>query len=145
VHDTPERLRAYGATYDARPSRWKLATGAPAVVEELAARFGITSLSRRSTQGFAHDDAAIVIDRAGRIAKIIPGNGWSPGDLLAIARGYAGAPVDRQTAMRLWLTSAVERCGSGAGAFTAAGALLTLALTLVAIGLAFARAFAMRA
>jgi len=143
-HDTPARLRAFGAIYGADTSRWKLATGAPAVVEELDARLGVTSLTRRSTQGFAHDDAAVVLDRSGRIAKIVPGNQWTPDDLLAVARSYAGAPVDAWTGLRLWLAGAAERCGGGGGAFTTAGALATLALIFGAIAFAFSRAFAPR-
>jgi cytochrome oxidase Cu insertion factor (SCO1/SenC/PrrC family) len=144
LHDTPERLRAYGETYAAQGSRWKLATGTPAAVEELVARFGITSLAQRSSQGFAHDDAAIVIDRAGRIAKIIPGNAWTAGDLLAVARSYAGAPVNTSTALRLWLADAAERCGGGTAVFTTGATLVTLAIAFVLIGFAFARAFAMQ-
>jgi cytochrome oxidase Cu insertion factor (SCO1/SenC/PrrC family) len=143
-HDTPTRLRAFGATYSADASRWRLATGAPAVIEELDARLGVTSLVRRSTQGFAHDDAAIVLDRAGRIARVVPGNAWTAGDLLAVARGYAGAPIDARTTIRLWLSSAAERCGGGSGAFTAAGALATLALVFAAIAFAFRRIFVTR-
>jgi cytochrome oxidase Cu insertion factor (SCO1/SenC/PrrC family) len=141
VHDTPAALRAYGAAYNADPSRWRLATGPPPAVEELVARFGITSLAMRERRGFVHDEAAIVIDRAGRIVTIVPGNRWTAGDLFALAARAAGAPVDPWTAARLWLATAAETCGGGAGAFTTAGALGVLGLALAITGFAFARAF----
>jgi cytochrome oxidase Cu insertion factor (SCO1/SenC/PrrC family) len=142
VHDTPAALRAYGANYGADPARWRLATGPPQAVEELVARFGVSSLAMRDRHAFVHDEEAVVVDRAGRIATIVPGNRWTADDLFAVAARAVGEPVDTMTAVRLWLATAAETCGLSTGAFTAGGALGVLALTLALAALVFARAFA---
>lgn len=141
AHDTPGRMRAFGATYGADAARWKLATGAPADVDELVARFGVTSLPLRARRGFVHDEEAVILDRAGRVAAIVPGNRWSAADLLAIARTDAGAPVDLLTTVRLLLSAAAERCGGAVAPFSVAAALGVFALALLAVAFAFARAF----
>lgn len=141
-NDTPANMRAFGAKYGADARVWKLATGAPAVIDELIARFGITPV--RTSGTLVHDESVVVLDRGGRIARMIPGNGWTPTDVLALARTVAGAPVDWPTATRLWLATAAERCGVGGGAFSMGSALAVLLVSSGAIGFALIRMFSGR-
>lgn len=143
-HDTPPRLLAFGKNFGADAARWRLATGAPPVVDELIARFGMTGLRRDAGNRLVHDEEVVVLDRSGRIATTISGNRWAANDVLAIARTYAGTPIDRATAVRLWLSAAAEQCGRSAGAFTQGGALSILAVAMAGIGLAFGWIFSSR-
>jgi hypothetical protein len=116
--DTPRVLRAYGRAYGAQPNRWTLATGAPASIDELAARMGIaTQWTRPGT--LVHTEAAIVLDRQGRLVQTIDGNAWTPEQLLTVAREAAGAEPSPLARVMLWLTAAVESCGGSRGAVNA--------------------------
>jgi cytochrome oxidase Cu insertion factor (SCO1/SenC/PrrC family) len=137
--DTPAVLRRYGAAYGQDRSRWTLATGSPAWLDELATRFGIaTTLTRPGL--IVHTEAAIVLDRDGRIATIVDGNSWTPAELLALAQTAAGASNDWIVRARVWLSSAIERCGGGVSAFSGAGVLTVLAVLTLVLGTVFARA-----
>lgn len=128
--DTPRVLRAYGRGYGEDPERWTLATGAPASIGELAARLGIaTQWTRPGT--LVHTEAAIVVDRAGRIAESIDGNAWTPAQLLAVAREAAGAQPSPLAQAGVWLTAAIETCSGARGAVNA---LEMLALLLAVAG-----------
>jgi protein SCO1/2 len=137
--DTPAVLRSYGQAFGADPQRWTLATGAPASIDDLAARLDIaTRWTRPGT--LAHAEAAIVLDRDGRIARIIPGNAWTVNDVVAVARESAGAQPAVPARVALWLTSAVASCGGGAGAINVLEALALFIALTGGIGYAFLRA-----
>ena len=137
--DTPRVLRAYGHAFGEDPAHWTLATGAAASIDELAARFGVaTQWTRPGT--LVHTEAAIVVDRDGRIAQTIDGNAWTPDQLLAVAReagGEARSPLARAA---LWLTAAVESCGGSRGTVNALEALALLLVAIGGIGAVLARA-----
>jgi cytochrome oxidase Cu insertion factor (SCO1/SenC/PrrC family) len=138
--DTPRVLRAYGHAYGAQPDRWTLATGAPASINELAARMGIaTQWTRPGT--LVHTEAAIVLDREGRLVQTIDGNAWTPDQLLASAREAAGAePSPPLARVMLWLTAAVESCGGSRGAVNAWEMLTILLLVIGGIATVLFRA-----
>lgn len=120
--DTPAVLRAYGRAYGQNPRVWMLATGAPASIAELAARFGVSS-QWTSPGTLVHTESAIVLDREGRVAGIIDGNAWTPDQLLATARAAAGATPAPLARAVMWLTAAIESCGGGRGALNVLEAL----------------------
>ena len=131
--DTPRVLREYGHAYGADPKRWTLATGAPASIAELAARFGIaTQWTRPGT--LVHTEAAIVVDREGRLAQTIDGNAWTPEQLLAVAREAAGAHPSPFARIALALTAAVQNCSGAVGGINVLEGLALLLLIVAAIG-----------
>ena len=140
-YDTPRVLARYGEAYAADPAVWSLATGRTAVIDELAARFGIAA--DRMTPGVvAHDEAAIVIDPRGRVAAIVAGATWAPEDLLASARATAGVDASPLRRVSLWLgTSASALCGGASGGPTIGTALALMAGMAAAFGLIARRAF----
>lgn len=116
--DTPRVLRAYGRFFGQDPNRWTLATGAPASIDELATRLGIAT--RWTAPGtLIHTEAAIVVDRDGRIAETIDGNAWTPDQILAVAREAAGVEPSPVARIGLWLTAAVEACSGARGSINA--------------------------
>jgi len=137
--DTPAVLRRYGAAYGADARRWTLATGAPGAIDDLARRLGVAS-AWTAPGTLAHTEAAIVLDPQGRIARIVDGNAWTPGELLAAAREAAGAPPAPLARLGLWLTAAVQSCSGGRGGVTALEALLLVAGLTLGIAAALRRA-----
>jgi len=137
--DTPRVLRTYGRAFSADPSRWTLATGTTSSIDELATRLGIaTHWTTPAT--LIHTEAAIVVDRDGRIAETIDGNAWTPDQVLAEARAAAGIEPSPVARIGLWLTAAVEACGGGSGAINALEGLALLLLIVSAIGAVLFRA-----
>jgi protein SCO1/2 len=131
--DTPRVLRAYGAAHRQDPRRWTLATGAQGSIDDLATRLGIaTRWTRPGT--LVHTEAAIVLDRDGRIAQTIDGNAWTPPQLLAAALDAAGTRRAPLTQIALWLTGVIEACGGGGGSINVLEGLALLAIVAGAIG-----------
>ena len=139
AYDTPPVLARYGAAYGADPSRWTLATGDGATVDELATRLGIAR-SVPQPGVVVHTEAVAVIDAHGRIARIVGGNDWLPGDVLAQARSVDEHDASPLAALRLWLAQAAARCGSAAPAIGTAGVVALLGAFTALYGLLAARA-----
>jgi len=141
-YDTPPVLQRYGAAFGADPARWSLVTGAPAAVDELAARLGV-AVERPHPGTIVHTEAAIVLDEQGSVARVVDGATWLPEDLAAEARSVAALPQSPLLRLRLWLsTSASALCGGrGATPVTVGAALAVLLVLVLALGVTFARAF----
>jgi protein SCO1/2 len=92
-HDTPSVLRAYGQSMlGERPfEHLDLVTGSAAVVDQLAASFGVTY--REESGQLIHTLATALIDRDGRVVNVIDGSDWSPEDVAAAIR--AAVPARR--------------------------------------------------
>ncbi len=142
VFDTPAVLARYGRAYGADPSRWSLVTGPAARIDELAARFGIVAEHPRPGV-VGHTEAAIVLDGRGRIAKIIDGSSWLPGDLAANGEEVAGVSGNPLRSVRMWLAgSASALCGGrGATPLTVGAGLAILTGMLAGLTAAFRRVF----
>ncbi len=143
VHDTPEVLARYGALFGADPRVWTLASGDPATVNALVARFGIV-VKRLRPGLFAHAEALVAIDRDGRVAGTIAGAEWAPEDAVALARATAALPEAPLRRIQMWLASRVSAvCGVAGGTerLTFGGGLIVLAVMLALVGAALHRAF----
>ena len=86
-HDTPERLRAYGAQYigsDAKGAfaHWDFAVPTKPVLTEMARYFdvGITS---GPDETITHTLSTTLIGRDGKVVRFYPGNDWTPEQVLA--------------------------------------------------------------
>lgn len=86
--DTPERLRTYalGAHYD--PRHWSFLTGDEHQISRLAAQMG--EIYWREGPSISHNLHTIVVDPEGRIGNVLPGNQWTPAQLIE-AMVQAGA------------------------------------------------------
>ena len=70
-HDTVEHLREYGGRYHARPGNWHITRPVnPGALPELLHTFGITVIPD-GMGGFKHNAAVHVVDRQGRLARIV--------------------------------------------------------------------------
>ena len=88
ARDTPEKLRSYGQGYlgkDAKAdfSVWQLAVGNDKEVRTVADFFGLRyETDENDKTQINHSLRTVVISPDGKVRKIIPGNEWTPNDLL---------------------------------------------------------------
>jgi protein SCO1/2 len=84
-HDAPDVLRAYRARFlsdDSRSSNhWQLATGTPEQIRDICEFFGLQYWPESGQ--IVHSLRTVVIDPAGRITHVDPGNAWKPSGLIA--------------------------------------------------------------
>jgi protein SCO1/2 len=86
-HDTPERLRAYGATYmgsDAKNAfaHWELAVPEKPVLSEMARFFDLGMTAGADTM-ITHTLSTTLIGPNGKVVRFYPGNEWTPEQVLA--------------------------------------------------------------
>ena len=84
AHDTPAVLQAHAKALQADPAIWHFVTASPEDIKAFAAKFGVVAEpSDESPAILTHNLSTAVIDAAGRLVKIRPGNMWTPADLIA--------------------------------------------------------------
>ncbi len=84
VHDTPEVLAKYAATWKADPDSWHFLTGPEADVKALCRKFGVNFWP--GDGALTHSLHTIVIDRQGKLAANFEGNEFTAerlGDFVA--------------------------------------------------------------
>lgn len=82
AHDTPERLRAYGAQYlgsDAESafSHWDFAVPPAGELEKMALYFDV-GITRGADDSITHTLSTTLIGPDGKVARFYPGNDWTP-------------------------------------------------------------------
>src|SRR5215204_1478165 len=91
AHDTPTVLREHAHRVGANPKIWTWLTGPRGEVEKFALAFGVSTMrDDKPPQEIVHNLRTAVIDRTGKIVSILPGNGWTPDELLASLREADG-------------------------------------------------------
>jgi protein SCO1/2 len=89
-HDTPEVVRRHAAAIGADPAVWSYLTGAPAAIDHLTSRFGVSAIQEHDGgQTFTHNLRTAIVDPAGHLVKIYTGNDWTPDAVLNDLRAYA--------------------------------------------------------
>ena len=86
-HDTPERLRAYGATYIGSNAKsafghWELAVPEKSVLVEMAKFFDL-GMTNEADSTITHTLSTTLIGPDGKVARFYPGNEWTPEQVLA--------------------------------------------------------------
>jgi protein SCO1/2 len=92
-HDTPQRLRAYGATYigsDAKKSfaHWDFAVPAKPALLEMAKFFDL-GITYGADDAITHTLSTTLIGPDGKVARFYPGNEWTPEQVLADVKQLA--------------------------------------------------------
>jgi protein SCO1/2 len=93
-HDTPERLRAYGATYigsDAKGAfaHWDFAVPTKPVLLEMAKFFNV-GITQGTDDTITHTLSTTVIGPDGKVVQFYPGNEWTPGQVVADVKKLKG-------------------------------------------------------
>ena len=78
--DRAEMLRAHASKVGADPRVWRFATAEEAVVDRMAAEFGINVI-REKDGTITHNLRTAVIDPAGRVTAILDNNDWTAAEL----------------------------------------------------------------
>lgn len=95
-HDTPERLRAYGAQYvgsDAKGAfaHWDFAVPTKPALTEMARYFDV-GMTPGPEETITHTLSTTLVGRDGRVVRFYPGNDWTPEQVLAdVKAANAGA------------------------------------------------------
>jgi protein SCO1/2 len=92
-HDTPERLRAYGATYmgsDAKNAfaHWEFAVPEKPVLAEMAKFFDLGMTENADTM-ITHTLSTTLIGPDGKVVRFYPGNEWTPEQVLSDVKQLA--------------------------------------------------------
>jgi protein SCO1/2 len=93
-HDTPERLRAYGAQYigsDAKSAfaNWDFAVPEKPVLKEMAKWFDV-GITPGPEETINHTLSTTLIGRDGKVVKFYPGNEWTVDQVATDLRAAAG-------------------------------------------------------
>jgi protein SCO1 len=93
-HDTPARLRAYGATYigdDAKSAfaHWDFAVPAQPVLLEMAKFFDV-GITHGANDTITHTLSTTLIGPDGKVVQFYPGNEWTPEQVMADVKKLAG-------------------------------------------------------
>lgn len=94
-NDTPERLRAYGATYigsDAKDafSHWDFAVPEKPVLAKMAEYFDV-GITRSTDNSITHTLSTTLIGADGKVVRFYPGNEWTVEQVVEDVRQTAGA------------------------------------------------------
>ena len=90
--DTPAELRAHAQRVGADRTVWTFATAPRAEVEAWGARLGLSLIrDEKNPADITHNLRTAVIDRQGRLVKILDGNQWAPDEAIA---ALASVPAD---------------------------------------------------
>lgn len=82
LYDKPRVLKEYGRLHDADPARWTLATGAYEQLQPLGTHFGLTFAMNVTPDKLPHNLRTVVIDRSGKVHRILIGNDWNSDELV---------------------------------------------------------------
>jgi protein SCO1/2 len=91
AYDTAAVIETHARARAADPQTWSYLTGAPAAIEHLTSRFGVSAVAGAdAAQTITHNLRTAVVDRQGRLLTIHSGNEWTVGELLADLRKASG-------------------------------------------------------
>jgi protein SCO1/2 len=95
VYDTPERLRAYGASYigsDAKSAfaHWEFAVPDKSVLSEMASFFDL-GMTSNADSTITHTLSTTLIGPDGKVARFYPGNEWTPEQVLGDVKHLAAS------------------------------------------------------
>jgi len=88
--DQPATLRAHARKVGADPTVWMFATADEAVVDRLAAAFGINVI-REKDGTITHNLRTAVIDRTGHVVSIVNDNAWTADELTRALKNAVAA------------------------------------------------------
>jgi len=92
--DTPEVLARHAGAVRADPAVWSFVTGEREEIDAFAAQFGVSILRDQAGESgpreILHNLRTVVIDPHGRVAAVLNGNDWLPGELFEELRRAGG-------------------------------------------------------
>jgi protein SCO1/2 len=83
--DTPKVLKNYGQSYRADFATWDFVTADQSTIMKLTDGFGL-SLSDDEGGLIAHNLRTVLLDKEGKIVKVINGNEWMPEEVVELVK-----------------------------------------------------------
>jgi len=136
-YNRPRALRRYRGKFES-PSPWTLATGQRDALLLLERRLGVEPESNVPGRT-DHEDLVVLLDAKGRIARFVPGDDWTPGQMAVLARAARGGPYVPLVALEIFLREAAASCGRTVATIGIGSALLLVAALALAIGVPLVR------
>jgi protein SCO1/2 len=132
--DRPPVLARYGTAYAADAKRWSLVVGDAQPTLDFAARFGVSAFPDPNI-GIIHDENTVLIDRNGRIRRMITENAWLPSEILATVDELNGIGANPLARFNLWVSEkAVALCGNSVAGFSGLTDLAVVLAIFAALG-----------
>jgi len=111
ARDTQAAIAGFANAHGIRAANWRVLTGSPASFDGFAAPLGVSVVNDPSG-ALLHTERTVIAGPDGRIADIIDAAGWTPGQVVAVARHVDGLPSNAVTRLDLELAKAVQAvCG----------------------------------
>ena len=89
--DTQEVLAAHAKSVGADSTKWSFLTGDAKSVERFALRFGVSVIREGNATEIVHNLRTAVVDRNGRLVRILSGTDWQAQELVAELRNVVNA------------------------------------------------------
>jgi protein SCO1/2 len=89
--DTQEVLATHAKSLGADSTMWSFLTGDATDVERFALRFGVSVIREGNATEVVHNLRTAVVDRNGRLVRILGGTDWQPQELIAELRNAVGS------------------------------------------------------
>lgn len=90
--DTPAVLKKHARTLKADPTRWTFLTGDRDVIDQFAARLGVSVTRAMNDQrDITHNLRTAIVSPEGTLLKVYTGNEWTPEEILADLKPVANA------------------------------------------------------
>jgi protein SCO1 len=92
VIDTPPVLKAHAKTLGADLKRWTFLTGDRDVIDQFAARFGVSvARAMNDPRDITHNLRTAIVGADGALVKVYTGNEWTPDQVMADLKGAVPA------------------------------------------------------
>jgi protein SCO1/2 len=90
AYDTPGRLHDYAGRYGPERDGWIFATGAEDSIRALTSAAGLSVGGEAPMLN--HNLRTLVLEPSGKVARVFPGNEWTPAELTAEIRRALATP-----------------------------------------------------
>jgi protein SCO1/2 len=81
-NDKPEVLKEYAKRYNYDPTHWSYLTGELIDITAITEQFGQQFWSDPAAGGINHNLRTAIVDATGHVRSILPGNSWTPQDVV---------------------------------------------------------------
>jgi len=109
--DTPAAIANFARAHGVHGDDWRILTGNAGAFDAVAAPLGVSVIKDPNGE-LLHSERTIIVGPDGRIAYVIDAAGWTPSQVLAVARRVDGLPSSAVARLDLDLAKAVQAvCG----------------------------------
>ena len=144
--DTQAAIANFARVHDIHAANWRVLAGSAAAFDAFAARLGVSVIKDPNGE-LLHTERTVVVGPDGRLAYVIDAAGWTPPQVIAVARQVDGLSSNAVARFDLDLAKAVQAVCGGvkpgrSGLRDLAGVIAVFVLFALGAGFAARRIFA---